>query len=124
MANTRKISQTLNFLFFSAWTLLVYWLLTWPFTPGTDNGLTFIDKAVHFFLFGIFAWLMFRFIHPIKSGRYIYRPMLVLLITLLFAAFLEYKQQFIPGRYPSWLNFFSGFAGAVFSLILWTRRNH
>ncbi len=87
---------------------LLRWL--WPSASGATIGLVhgLIRKAAHFTNYAILFWLLYR--GPMRR-----RPMIALLLCVLYAITDESHQILVPGRTPSPFDVILDSSGAMFS---------
>ncbi len=129
------------FLLFS-WLLFIIVLLLMPLPFNTSSvGITFYDKIIHAFLFGVFAFLVFYLLedgdneflvlNPQKNIRlkknnknfYINKNRLLKIFlssfmsSSLLAIALEYLQNYVPGRTVSNYDSLAGIIGVLLVLI-------
>lgn len=72
-----------------------------PLLPG-------LDKVAHFVEYGIWGWFLLRSRFPLRRA---------FSAALAFAAFDEIHQAWIPGRFPSFLDFVADAAGLLAILL-------
>jgi len=97
------------------WALFIEALMLWPSPPDVPRGLnvTGLDKAVHALLFGVLAALAGR------AGATRARPVWPALVgVVVFGAFTEFEQSFIPTRSMELGDFLADAAGAVIGLVV------
>lgn len=103
---------------FICWTMMVLYMITIPFPEFKGDQITYYDKFVHAFMFGVFTWLyVFTAVAKTKSDI----RLLILfsvLCGLLFAVICEYIQNFIPGRTASEMDFIGGMIGVFISVFI------
>ncbi len=133
-----------KFIILFAWVVLILVLLLSPMPIGpAQGGLTFQDKIVHAFLFGIFAFLVFHLINHEDEGlilnphkslksklfntkkRSVFKKLLKenayffsFFLSVIFSLFFEYAQVYIPGRTSSDYDFLAGVIGILLVLLL------
>ena len=102
------------------WIIFVFILLTIPMPPAASavvNDITFSDKVVHFFMFGIFSSLL------IYSYRDRYKNNALFLMSILlgavYAALGEFIQSFLPTRTSSLNDFYAGALGSLIFVIIY-----
>lgn len=99
------------------WAVLIFALLTKSMS-GNVYSVTFTDKIAHFFLFGIFNFLLIEaFLNKQKNNFYL-AAVLAVVLTLIYSYFMEYLQRFFPGRFEDLLDFTAGAFGALGFAIL------
>jgi len=102
----------------SFWAVFVFVLIAWPMKSYDGNVITFYDKIVHAFLFGIFAYLLFIFLEE-KTKLVKYKIYLISFMSAVFySAFGELIQNYVPGRTVSEYDFFAGVVGVCLALII------
>jgi len=107
----KEISFLEKFLYLINWTFLVLILLTIPMSGGGVEHITFIDKIVHFFMFGIFSYLIiFTFVNRINKHLL---HVLAIFLGIGYALVGEYLQSFIPSRDVSEADFLAGVVGVI-----------
>ncbi len=90
-----------------------------------DVTFYFWDKFLHFIAFGILGIFTYRgFIHAEWRFIRINAALLSILLTIIYGATDEIHQSFVPGRYPSFTDWYADAAGAIFFILLysWIRR--
>lgn len=102
------------------WIILVFILLVVPMPPAAGavvDGITNADKFVHFFMFGIFSFLV------IYSYRDRYKNDALFLMSILlgaiYASLGEFVQSFLLSRTSSMNDFYAGVAGSLFFVIIY-----
>jgi VanZ family protein len=95
---------------------LIFWLSSLSNVPtGPENS----DKVFHFFLYFLFAALLWRAMRTQYFQRHkMLRGLAVLLIGALYAASDEIHQMFVPGRTSSVFDWMADVAGIVGMLTL------
>ncbi len=93
--------------------------------PYEGNKITYYDKVVHFFMFGLLAWFLAQALY--YQTVWPWRRILLVSFFLVFAytVALEFWQLLIPGRDSSELDSAAGTLGAVVFLALaslWPKR--
>ena len=105
----------------AAWTLFVFLLIAWPMPEGTETSSGNLDKVFHFFLFGIFAYLVAVNIKNKVSA--VTDILTTFAISCLYAYLSEVVQLFVPGRDYSLSDFAAGVAGVCIFLAIFYVRN-
>jgi len=129
-----------------AWFLLAIVLLLSPM-PLNDSqeAVTYVDKVVHAFLFGVFVFLIFftfavnnhslLIVNPERNSRktkkdkinkttesdvsYFKRNLLIAILSgIFFSMITECAQILVPGRSPSHYDFLASLVGIILSVIL------
>ena len=104
-----------------AWCLFIVAMMTEPFALPQDlePKFTLYDKVVHIFMFGglTLAWLLFwqeaKWFN-LKKGA-----IFSVGFSLIFAYFMEYIQQFVPGRMTNTWDLLFGIAGMLLTVLLY-----
>jgi len=109
-----KISKILVIL---SWFLFIFVLVTKP-QPYSVYELNILDKIVHFFLFGILAYLIIWGFYDNKIGNFKLIALMSFVFCSIYSLFIEYFQQFIPGRFPDILDSLAGIFGVLIFLHL------
>jgi VanZ family protein len=90
--------------------------------PTPDIGITFLDKVAHLAEYFIFIWLALRaFSKPpfsLQGGR-VYG--LAISVSILFAAFDEYYQSFVPGREADFVDWLFDILGTLLGAVAYFR---
>ncbi len=82
------------------------------------QGLPGTDKLVHIFLFGILSLLLIYSLIDHGTEKLIFIFLFSFLISLSYAAFMEYLQKFIPTRAASEYDLLAGLIGIIISEII------
>jgi VanZ family protein len=79
-----------------------------------DLSFDFVDKFVHFFVFGILGWLIARGMYKTKN-RFIHKRFLLLAIIIgtIFGLIDECHQSFVPGRQSDIGDWFADILGII-----------
>lgn len=100
------------------WSFFVFKLLTLPMPTGQSSGLqiTYADKLVHFFIFGLLSYFLAKTLELFTEKHH--RTVLVvsLILPTFYGLMLEYLQQSIPGRSASLLDSAAGLAGSLLAI--------
>jgi len=108
-------------IFLFAWTLFVLLLIIWPMAEGAEVDSGNLDKAIHFFLFGVFAYLLAINIENKLSAVKI--TLIAFIAGCLYSYLAEVIQLYIPGRYYSRFDLAAGIIGVcVFLAIFYVRQ--
>lgn len=110
-----------------AWSLAVAWMMVMPSTSveAAVSGwpalleIPSLDKLLHAGSFGLVAWLWARAMA--ESDREVQGParwILPLLGTVLYGAFLEGVQSFLPSRAMQWTDILANSVGAACTVML------
>jgi len=111
----KKLNVYLIFLINIFWMILIYVLTTFPVVEEEkQESLNFLhfDKVVHFFLFGICAFLLILFFKKIKLSRNIWLIFNIIIVSS-YSFSLEMLQKNIPGRLNSVYDFLFSFLGVI-----------
>ena len=84
-----------------AWAAFLFTLTSWPSPPRVPivSGIPNFDKLVHFTLYGVQAWLLYRAVRwPGRSGFSLARVLAIVGVMALWGAADETHQTWIPGR--------------------------
>lgn len=106
-----------NLLYTILWGIFIFILLTIPMKEFETHEVTYYDKGVHFILFGVFTYLLFRYfifkknIHILKVGFYAFG------ISFFYASFLEFLQNFVSGRTVDGFDTLFGGTGAFLAAL-------
>jgi predicted adenine nucleotide alpha hydrolase (AANH) superfamily ATPase len=101
-----------------AWWLLAAKLLTIPSNGGCGLcEVPYLDKATHFALFFMLAWLMVDFFKKEFSSSWRLIIFFSFSFCFISAYFFEYLQQFVPGRIPDARDLLVGTFGIIGSLL-------
>lgn len=101
---------------------IIFALSSIPGEDIPDVGIPNIDKAVHFAEYLVLGLLTMRAMlnHNINLAKMTF---FAIIISLSYALFDEWRQQFVSGRGPDIFDFLSDFAGLVSGVFLYRRRN-
>ncbi len=99
------------------WSVIIFLLLVMPpINLSTKEPLTFsgLDKAIHFFLFGMMAWLwgyyQLQFISP--GSFFIRKLVMIVIVATLYGIVMEYVQGWVGRDFDVW-DMVADAAGAV-----------
>lgn len=107
----RKIGQ---FYLLFCWTFVVFVALTMPGNSyGDVHVFTYYDKVVHIIMFGVFTFLLIKFLHGLISRNLNLVIIISALTSILYSYGGEYIQNFVPGREVSIYDFLAGVIGAI-----------
>lgn len=99
------------------WTIFVLLLLTVPMPIDTSEVIevSFADKVAHFFMFGIFSYLVIYTYREKFENKGIY---LVSAVSgLLYSVLGELIQSFLPNRTVSIADIYAGAVGILFFVV-------
>lgn len=111
-----KFLSKFSLLFF--WTLLIFILIDTPIYLTEYSGVYLADKILHFFLFGILAFLITFASLSFKNIKLKNVVLFSFGASLFYNLFCESLQKFIPGRSASVADFLTGALGILLFLIL------
>jgi VanZ family protein len=100
--------------------IAVLTLIPAPEIPDTPFlNIPHFDKIVHFFLFGILAFLLMQeFLEKkIRNGKSRVSIALSFLIPLIYSALIEFFQIYIPGRGADLYDLLANFAGIISGVV-------
>jgi len=106
-----------QFLYTFLWGLLIFFLLTFPMKEFETHEVTYYDKVVHFTLFGVFAFLLFRYFLLFKKIELLKSSLYAFGASFLYAFSLEWLQNFVPGRTVDGFDLLFGGLGAGIAMI-------
>jgi VanZ family protein len=91
------------------------------FSHSFFSDIPYLDKAVHCFLFLVFALLFYNSISPagIHGMKRQHAVMLTLIISLLYGIILEFLQNYVPGRSFEFTDIIADGTGAGLGIIIW-----
>ncbi|PLX21930.1 hypothetical protein C0584_01165 [Candidatus Parcubacteria bacterium] len=105
----------LKYIYLSLWSLLIFVMLTFPMKEFETHEQTYYDKGVHFILFGVFSFLLFRVLIQ-RKDEFFKSAILSLLFGSLYAFSLEFLQNYVPGRTVDELDLLAGVGGAILAM--------
>ena len=109
--------KKLNLLYAVLWGIFILVLLTMPMKEFETHEVTYYDKVVHFVLFGVFAFLLFRYILAETNKGFLSALKYAFLISSLYAFSLEIVQSYVPGRTVDEFDLLLGIAGAALAVL-------
>lgn len=96
------------------WSVIIFLLLVMPpIKLNNEEPLAFsgIDKAIHFFLFGIMVWLWGYY--QLQSGKLFFRNLVaIVIVAILYGIIMEYVQGWVGRDFDVW-DMVADAAGAV-----------
>ncbi|HNR67817.1 MAG TPA: VanZ family protein [bacterium] len=106
------------------WTLLLLVLTSLPKMPTPDLGFNAQDKLFHLLAYAVFAWLWLRGLTADHSRPVAPTVWMVIGGGLLYAAFDELHQEWIPGRFADIGDWMADAAGILLAagLFYWLHR--
>jgi len=103
--------------FLYLWLIFIFILLVIKINQnGMVDSISYFDKIVHFFLFGILSFLIFINYQKKENLKNIF--WLSLVISSVYALLMEFIQYFLPWRTCSLDDFVVGFFGSLFFSML------
>jgi len=96
-----------------SWAGAIFILLATPMPEYHGTQVSYYDKVVHAFLFGVFSYLLIRVFASQKNFNLWLAISFASLISFLYSAFGEYLQSYIPGRTVSSWDLAAGTAGII-----------
>jgi len=105
-----------KFIALLSWAIFIFVLIDLPAPQVNTYGIPLFDKVVHFFIFGIFVWLLFLFFSELNKLNFNRIIFLSFLLATAYSALTEYLQKFVHGRNPSLFDFFAGILGIMAGL--------
>lgn len=96
-----------------SWVLLIFTAINKPFYDLSAFQYTYLDKIVHFFLFGILSFLIIKLF---RDSDFKSIACLAVLISIFYSIFCEYWQIYVPGRYSDMADILF----AIFGIIIFT----
>lgn len=96
------------------WTIFILFLTLMPVPDIGIETENYYDKIVHLFLFGIFSYLLYLNL----SFSRLKRVATTIFVSVIFSIIIEFFQYFVPGRNPSYLDFWAGFVGVLMFIIV------
>jgi len=103
------------------WAFFIFKPLTLPVYGEEELSFGQLDKIIHLLLFLILTYLFLRVFFAYKF-KIIAGSALALFISSAYGFWLEYLQNFIPGRFSSIFDFSAAFLGSVLALSLYCFR--
>lgn len=106
----------------ACWIFFILKITTNPISGKVEFNATYIDKLVHFFIFGVLVFLLIIFLEEYliwKSLKYI----IAIFLTSFVSWLVEFLQIYIPGRYDSAYDFLAGFLGAIIIVFIYHNIN-
>lgn len=100
-----------------SWAGAIFILLASPMPEYHGTQVSYYDKVVHAFLFGVFSYLLIRVFVCQKNYKLWLAISFASLISFLYAFFGEYLQNYIPGRTASVWDLAAGVAGIILTQI-------
>ena len=97
------------------WGAFIFVLLLLPMKESPTHVQTYYDKMVHFVLFGVFAYLISKYL-IVEKGKNFYQAVSYAFLFSSFYAFsLEFLQKYVPGRTVDNFDLLAGVSGAFFA---------
>lgn len=103
------------------WAFLIFLGSSLPSAKASDNGLIdfAVHKLVHLFEYGVLYLLYYRSNVEDLLEKKTDKIFLSLLFVLLYGAFDEYHQSFVPGRSSRVHDVLIDFVGGILGLLVW-----
>jgi predicted adenine nucleotide alpha hydrolase (AANH) superfamily ATPase len=100
------------------WSFFVFKLLTLPMPTGPSAGLeiTYADKLVHFFIFGLLSYFLTKTLELFTEKHHRTVLIVSLILPTFYGLMLEYLQESIPGRSASLLDASAGITGSLLAI--------
>jgi VanZ family protein len=109
-----NLSFKMRFFLLIFWTLFTFVLLTIPMPVSDGSEVSYIDKFVHFILFGCFSFLLSNYFIAKKTSYTIERIIIASFVTSFFyAIMMELIQSYIPSRTRSIYDLLFGLFGII-----------
>lgn len=115
----RKLAK---FYILLTWTFFILALIAMPMPEYEGDQISYYDKIIHVFFFGIFNYFLFKFLKEFKSVNLKTNILISLSLSIIFSALCEFIQLFVPGRDTNELDFIAGMFGSlIVSVFLYGR---
>lgn len=111
------MEKTSKILIAISWALLIFTAISRPMEYSAYE-ITFLDKIVHFFMFGILAYLIISAFQEETKKNFKLIAISSFLISTAYAIFTEYWQNFVPGRFSDSLDSLAGVFGIIIFIYL------
>lgn len=104
--------------------ILVYWiifiliLISFPMNDYHGTKVTYYDKVVHIFLFGVFVYLLNYVLIARRRPWFLKLFLITTSVGFFFSALCEFIQIYVPGRDVSTLDFTAGSIGVLLAEII------
>ncbi|MDD5031753.1 MAG: epoxyqueuosine reductase QueH [Patescibacteria group bacterium] len=116
------MNKLVKFYLVLCWAWLIFLSLTMPFPVNNEpQEITFLDKGVHFILFGVLVWLIIWAGLEFKRLNFKILALASFIISFIYAVFCEYIQIFVPGRDLSEFDLAAGILGMILAIIIYFR---
>ena len=107
---------------FCLWAFLVLFLIAFPTPEYEGVKITWYDKIIHIIMFGGFSYLLIYSLAASRLKNFLLILFLGLSVGILYSAFGEFIQSFVPGRTVSEYDFYAGVAGSfLFTVIAYVK---
>ncbi len=97
-----------------SWALLIFVVLSKPMPVNGLNVFVWRDKVAHFILFGVLAVFIIYVFYDKQKDNFKKIAYFSALVSIFYAYFCEYWQQYVPGRFQDNLDLLAGFLGILF----------
>ncbi len=102
---------------------LIFFLSSFSHFDPRLNSVTIHDKAIHFFVFGLFG-LIFAWAYLRQNSRLNWKQWIVAVFVLLGVGFFdELHQHFVPGRNVDFFDWLADCLGALTFFLIYYYRN-
>jgi len=101
------------------WAFFIGYLLLFPFPPSQGYGVSYADKLVHFFIFGVMAYLSAVVVEIYSKDDVKAQISVSLIITIIYSWILEYAQNFVPGRTVTFNDTLAALFGIIVALTIY-----
>jgi len=101
------------------WAIAIFILVAYPMPDYSGTKITYYDKIMHVFLYGVFVVLIqynFKLNNFYKQRRY-YFGVFSFSIAFAYALFGEWIQSYVPGRTVSVYDLLAGVVGIIIFLL-------
>ena len=107
---------------FCLWAFLVLFLIAFPTPEYEGVKITWYDKIIHIIMFGGFSYLLIYSLAASRLKKFLLILFFGLSAGILYSAFGEFIQSFVPGRTVSEYDFYAGVAGSfLFTVIAYVK---
>lgn len=116
-----KFSRLTNLVLLAAWLSFITWLFLMPIPEGLSLGFAFEDKLVHIALFSILVYFLIETLESFYILKYRYVIMASVLISSVYAQFIELIQGNLNYRSSDFNDLLAGLAGSLLAagIIYW-----
>jgi VanZ family protein len=113
----KKIFTTICFILTICAAIIIFYISSLSFHPGSGSTSSYLSEAYHFLAFFWLAFLLQLSLITKKENRRLYL-FLAVIFCLIYAASDEMHQLFVPGRCCDFYDFLTDSAGIVLAVIL------